>query len=309
MAKAIEVYGLVKKYGDVLAVDGISFDVDEGTLFAFLGPNGAGKSSTINCICTTSQITAGSAKVAGYDVIKESAKVRASIGTVFQDSVLDDLLTVEENLEVRGSLYGLAPKELKKRIREVSEAVSISDILGRMYGKLSGGQRRRTDMARGLIHMPEILFLDEPTTGLDPQTRTKVWDTVSKVQKKTGMTVFMTTHYMEEAAIADKVAIIDKGRIAAMGTPEELRVKYSSDYLKVLPKDASSLSAELDDMGIKYENDRGTIIIRRESSLEALELLKKIEMSVEQFEVVRGNMDDVFIAVTGHAIREAGAGE
>lgn len=306
MAKSIEVRGLVKKYGDVLAVDGISFDVDEGTLFAFLGPNGAGKSSTINSICTTTEITAGSVKVAGYDAVKESAQVRSCIGAVFQESVLDNLLTVRENIETRASLYGIAAGEVRKRIDEIAEAVSVKDILGRRYGKLSGGQRRRVDMARGLVHRPKILFLDEPTTGLDPQTRLKVWETVSGLQKRFGMTVFMTTHYMEEAADADKVAIIDKGKIAAIGTPEELRLKYSSDYLKIQPRDFEALKKALDGMGVKYEAERGLLIVKQNSSMEALELLKKIEQYVFQFEVVRGNMDDVFMAVTGHAIREGG---
>jgi multidrug/hemolysin transport system ATP-binding protein len=287
-------------------VDEISFDVEEGTLFAFLGPNGAGKSSTINCICTTSQITNGTAKVAGYDVVKESNKVRANIGTVFQESVLDELLSVRENLETRGSFYKLPEKDLKDRIEEVADSVSITDILDRRYGRLSGGQRRRADMARGLLHRPKVLFLDEPTTGLDPQTRTKVWNTVSDIQRKTGMTVFMTTHYMEEAANADYAAIIDKGRIAAHGTPEELRIKFSSDYLKILPKDINAILKILEDMRIKFTDDKGMLIIKQGSSMEALPLLKRVEPYIDQFEVVRGNMDDVFIAVTGHAIREEG---
>ncbi len=306
MTKSIEVQGLVKKYGDVLAVDGISFDVDEGTLFAFLGPNGAGKSSTINAICTTTEITGGKVTVAGFDSATESGKVRACIGTVFQESVLDELLTIRENLETRAALYGMSAKTMKERIAEVADAVSIKDILDRRYGKLSGGQRRRADMARGLVHRPKILFLDEPTTGLDPQTRLRVWDTVTSLQKKTGMTVFMTTHYMEEAAGADKVAIIDKGRIAAQGTPEELRLNYSSDYLKVQPKDTETLKKALVEMGVRFEIDRELVIIKQGSSMKALELLKKIEPHVFQFEVVRGNMDDVFMAVTGHAIREGG---
>ncbi len=306
MAKSIEVHGLVKKYGDVLAVDGISFDVDEGTLFAFLGPNGAGKSSTINSICTTAEITGGKVTVAGFDSATEGSKVRGCIGTVFQESVLDDLMTVRENLETRAMLYGMAHSEIKKRIKEVAEAVSVADILGRRYGKLSGGQRRRADIARGLIHRPKVLFLDEPTTGLDPQTRLRVWDTVTGLQKKTGMTVFMTTHYMEEAAGADKVAIIDKGKIAAIGTPEELRLKYSSDYLRIQPKDLGALKKALESLKAKYETDRELIVVKCGSSMEALALLKKIEQHVFQFEVVRGNMDDVFMAVTGHAIREGG---
>lgn len=306
MAKSIEVRGLVKKYGDVLAVDGISFDVDEGTLFAFLGPNGAGKSSTINSICTTAEITGGKVTVVGYDSAAEGSKVRGCIGTVFQESVLDDLMTVYENLETRAALYGMARGEIKDRIKEVAEAVSITDVLGRRYGKLSGGQRRRADIARGLMHWPKVLFLDEPTTGLDPQTRLRVWDTVTGLQKKTGMTVFMTTHYMEEAAGADKVAIIDKGKIAAIGTPEELRLKYSSDYLKIQPKDAKALKKALEGLGIRYEVDRELVVVKCESSMEALALLKRIEQHVFQFEVVRGNMDDVFMTVTGHGIREGG---
>jgi multidrug/hemolysin transport system ATP-binding protein len=306
LTKSIQVENLVKKYGDVLAVDGISFDVDEGTLFAFLGPNGAGKSSTINAICTTAEITDGKITVAGYNAATQSAQVRGCIGTVFQESVLDDLLTVRENIETRASLYGLPATEIKKRIAEVAEAVSITEILGRRYGQLSGGQRRRADMARGLVHRPKILFLDEPTTGLDPQTRLRVWDTVTSLQKSTGMTVFMTTHYMEEAAGADKVAIIDKGRIAAQGTPEELRSNYSSDYLKLQPKDDKSLKQALDSKGVRYEVDRELVVIRQSSSMDALALLKAIEQYVMAFEVVRGNMDDVFMAVTGHAIREGG---
>ena len=306
MTKSIEVRKLVKKYGEVLAVDGISFDVEEGTLFAFLGPNGAGKSSTINAICTTTEITGGKVLVAGFDSATEGAKVRACIGTVFQESVLDDLLTIRENLTARAALYGMTAAAIRQRIAEVAEAVSITDILDRRYGRLSGGQRRRADMARGLVHRPKILFLDEPTTGLDPQTRLRVWRTVTELQRKTGMTVFMTTHYMEEAASADMVAIIDRGRIAAQGTPEALRLDYSSDYLKVQPKDADVLEKMLEDMGVKFKTEREMIIVKQGSSMEALALLKKIEPLVFQFEVVRGNMDDVFMAVTGHAIREGG---
>jgi multidrug/hemolysin transport system ATP-binding protein len=306
MPKAIEVKGLVKKYGPVLAVDEISFDVEEGTLFAFLGPNGAGKTSTINCICTTSEISGGGATVAGFDVAREPAKVRASIGTVFQESVLDDRLSVRENLQTRGALYSLSGRLLKERIEEVAAAVSMADLLGRRYGKLSGGQRRRVDMARGLLHRPKILFLDEPTTGLDPQTRLKVWETVEHLQKTTGMTVFMTTHYMEEAAGADKVAIIDHGRIAAQGTPEELRRGFSADYVRVEAKNPERLADFFRRAAVGYANDRGHFVIKRNSSLEALALLKKIEPEVKAFEVVRGNMDDVFMAVTGHAIRAEG---
>ena len=309
MKKVIEVNGLIKKYGDILAVDDISFYVEEGTLFAFLGPNGAGKSSTINCICTTSEITGGDITVEGYDVKTESSKVRTCIGTVFQESVLDKLLTVRENLETRGSMYNLSKNELRKSVEEVADAVSVSDILNRRYGTLSGGQRRRVDMARGLLHQPRILFLDEPTTGLDPQTRTKVWETVSKLQKSTGMTVFMTTHYMEEAADADYVAIIDKGKIAAQGSPEKLRLEYSSDYLRIQPKnkDLQGLGMLLKKMEIPYEVEHEILVVKRNSSMDAFELLKRIEEHVLQFEVIRGNMDDVFIEVTGHAIREGGA--
>jgi multidrug/hemolysin transport system ATP-binding protein len=302
----IEVSGLHKSYGSVHAVKGLDFYVEAGKIFAFLGPNGAGKSTTIDIICTFLKPDSGSVTVDGHVLGQEDNAIRSSIGAVFQDSLLDNLLTVEENLKTRGSFYGLKGRRLDAAAKKAAEITGVTELLKRPYGKLSGGQRRRCDISRALVHTPNILFLDEPTTGLDPQTRKVVWETITALQKETGMTVFMTTHYMEEAASAHKVAIIDKGRIAAQGTPEELRLKYSSDYLKIQPKNIGGLKEQLDAMGVKYEEDRGLITVKCGSSMEALELLKKIENHVFQFEVVRGSMDDVFMALTGHTIREGG---
>ena len=231
----VEVTGLVKRYGELTAVDGISFSVPEGSLFAFLGPNGAGKTTTINVICTGLDKDAGEVRINGFEVGKQDDEVRRSIGVVFQHSVLDNLLTVRENLEVRGSFYRIGEAALKKRIASLSEAVGLEDFIDRRYGTLSGGQRRRADVARALVNTPRVLFLDEPTTGLDPQTRLKVWSSLHEMQGREKMTVFLTTHYMEEAATADDVAIIDHGRIVAQGTPAALKDRYSQDSLLIVP--------------------------------------------------------------------------
>jgi ABC-type multidrug transport system, ATPase component len=219
----IEVNELHKSYKDVHAVNGISFYVETGKLFAFLGPNGAGKSTTIDMICTFLKPDGGTVTVDGFQLGKKDNDIRRTIGAVFQDGLLDNLLTAEENLRTRGALYGLRGAALNKAVAKALAAVNIEDLAKRQYGKLSGGQRRRCDIARALVNTPKVLFLDEPTTGLDPQTRKAVWDTVITLQKETDMTVFLTTHYMEEAAEADYVIVIDNGKIAAKGTPAELR--------------------------------------------------------------------------------------
>jgi multidrug/hemolysin transport system ATP-binding protein len=241
--------------------------------------------------------------VAGFEAIKQDNEIRNSIGLVFQDSVLDPILTVRENLKTRASFYGLSAHVINKRIDDISEQLFLSDILDRRYGKLSGGQRRRCDVARALVNSPKVLFLDEPTTGLDPQTRVKVWDMVRDMQKRTNMTVFLTTHYMEESASADYVCIIDGGKLSAQGTPAELRLKYSSDILK-LQGNLEIINKALIDMGHKPRQEVDIIKLPVKSSKAALEILKKIEDEVTDFEVIRGTMDDVFINVTGHAIRE-----
>jgi multidrug/hemolysin transport system ATP-binding protein len=306
LGNIIEVKGLVKRYGNLTAVDGISFSVAAGALFAFLGPNGAGKSTTINVICTSMAANDGEITVNGYAVGKQDDDVRKSIGVVFQQSVLDDLLTVRENLEVRASFYGVKGAMLKKRIAYLTDVVGLGDFLDRRYGKLSGGQRRRADVARALVNTPKILILDEPTTGLDPQTRLRVWSSLYEMQRKEKMTVFLTTHYMEEAATADDVAIIDNGKIVAQGTPAALKEQYSNDSLIVVPKDMDGIDAVLAGNGHKCTRKNDTVIVPVKDSLDALSVLKKIEPHVASFEVIKGNMDAVFMNVTGHKIRGEG---
>ncbi|MFA7010332.1 MAG: ATP-binding cassette domain-containing protein, partial [Bacilli bacterium] len=234
--KVIEVKGLHKFYGNIHAVKGIDFYVEKGKVFAFLGPNGAGKSTTIDIICTFLKQDEGEVLVYGNKLGEKDDEIRSIIGAVFQDGLLDGLLTIEENLQIRGAFYGLRGSKLKQAIVEVAEVTEIKDLLKRQYKNLSGGQRRRCDIARALINTPKILFLDEPTTGLDPQTRKMVWETISTLQKKTKMTIFLTTHYMEEAANADYVIVIDNGIIAAKGTPAELKENYSCDKLIISSK-------------------------------------------------------------------------
>jgi multidrug/hemolysin transport system ATP-binding protein len=299
----IEVKNLVKKYGSLTAVDGISFTVEEGALFAFLGPNGAGKSTTINVICTMLGKTDGEIIINGHEVGRADDDVRRSIGVVFQHSVLDSLLTVRENLEVRASFYAVKGAALKERILYLTEVVGLGDFIDRRYGKLSGGQRRRADVARALVNTPKILFLDEPTTGLDPQTRMKVWNSLYEMQRKEKMTVFLTTHYMEEAAAADDVAIIDHGKIVAQGSPAALKDQYSKDSLILLPRDIDGIGTVLDGIGRKYTGKNDTVTVPVSDSLDALAVLKQIEPHIASFEVIKGNMDAVFMNVTGHKIR------
>ena len=304
MENAIEVKGLVKNYGEVRAVRGIDFFVKKGKLFAFLGPNGAGKSTTIDIICTFLQQDAGEVKVGGYSLGKEDEKIREIIGAVFQVGLLDDLLSVEENLRTRGSFYKLKGAELDQAVKRAVEVTGISNLLKRRYGQLSGGQRRRADIARALVHAPEILFLDEPTTGLDPQTRKNVWDTIERIQKDKGMTVFMTTHYMEEAANADYVIVIDDGTIVAQGTPAGLRNEYSSDKLVLSSNRKHELAARLQELGLEYKQVADSFSIQITDSLEALPMLEACKDLIDSFEVLKGTMDDAFINITGKELRE-----
>ncbi len=303
-SQIIKVSNLTKYYGKVKAVRGIDFHVNEGELFAFLGPNGAGKTTTIDIICTLLKPDSGKVTVCDYVLGKEDDKIRKNIGIVFQDNILDSLLTVRENLYTRGSFYGLSHKELKTAVQSAMKSADVESFRNRPYGKLSGGQRRRADIARSLVNKPEILFLDEPTTGLDPQTRKSVWDTIRNLQKGTGMTVFLTTHYMEEAAKADYVAIIDNGLISAKGTPSELRAKYSTDTLRLIPKDSDRLSLFLNNQKIKFVISGGAFVVFISNTLDALPLVNKVENLISGFEVISGSMDDAFVKITGFAIRE-----
>ncbi|NLO47554.1 MAG: ABC transporter ATP-binding protein [Clostridiales bacterium] len=304
MNKIIEVSDLHKSYGSVHAVKGIDFYVESGKMFALLGPNGAGKSTTIDIICTFLKPDKGSVIVDGHVLGKDDNAIRRIIGAVFQDGLLDDLLTIEENLKVRGGLYGLKGEKLKKAIHKATEVTGVKELLKRPYGRLSGGQRRRCDIARALINTPKILFLDEPTTGLDPQTRKNVWETVSNLQKSTGMTVFFTTHYMEEAADADYVIVIDNGSIAAKGTPADLKEKYSSDKLSLVCLDPDCVTAILSDMQEPFTQSANRILIPIPATLDALPLIEKFKPYISGFEVTSGTMDDAFIGITGKEIRE-----
>lgn len=304
MANIIEVLGLKKRYGTVQAVRGIDFYVEAGTLFAFLGPNGAGKSTTIDILCTLLKPDSGKVTINGYTLGTQDAKIRNSIGVVFQDSVLDPLLTVEENLYTRGSFYQLSGKKLQGAVNRALGIVEAQEFAKRRYGKLSGGQRRRADIARALVHTPKILFLDEPTTGLDPQTRKNVWDTIRGLQKHSGTTVFLTTHYMEEAAEADYIAVIDKGTIAAKGSPNALREKYSTDRLKVTTDSRADIVRILENQGYDFTNHGNVYTIKLKHTLDALDILQEMRSHMESFEVLQGTMDDTFINITGKEIRE-----
>jgi multidrug/hemolysin transport system ATP-binding protein len=301
--KIIEVKGLQKAYGPVRAVKGLDFYVESGKLFAFLGPNGAGKSTTIDILCTLLRPDAGEVTVDGHRLGAEDAAIREAIGVVFQDHLLDPLLTVEENIRVRGGLYPGNRKALDAAVRNAAAATDIGDFLSRPYGKLSGGQKRRADIARALVHTPRILFLDEPTTGLDPQTRKSVWDSIRVLQRETGLTVFLTTHYMEEAAEADYVVVIDDGTIAARGTPTELKDRYAGDQLKLSPADRTGLLAALRAMQVDFTLSGERVAVRLNGTMDALPLLDELKGYLAGFEVLGGTMDDAFIGITGKEIR------
>lgn len=304
MDKIVEVKGLRKSYGQVEAVKGIDFYVERGKLFAFLGPNGAGKSTTIDMICTFLKPNAGEVLINGWKLGEEDDEIRKSIGAVFQDGLLDPLLTVRENLTIRGSFYGLKGRDLKSSVEEAANISDTVEFLDRPYGKLSGGQRRRADIARALINTPQILFLDEPSTGLDPQTRKNVWSTIRELQNKLGMTIFLTTHYMEEASDADYVIIIDEGKISAKGTPSELKEKYSTDSIVLIAKEKESLIKVLEENEWAYKMIADQMIISIPSTMSSLEILEKCKELINGFEVLRGTMDDAFIKITGRECRE-----
>lgn len=300
----IDVQGLTKSYKEIEAVKDISFHVKKGQLFAFLGPNGAGKSTTIDMICTFLQPDAGSVTVNGFELGKQDTQIRSTIGAVFQDGLLDKLLTVRENLKVRGAFYGFSGKALQDKIQIAVKATDIEGLLDRQYKTLSGGQRRRADIARALINTPSVLFLDEPTTGLDPQTRKVVWETIKALQVEYNMTIFLTTHYMEEAASADYVVIIDNGQLVATGTPVELKEKYASDKLYLKASDINAVIAVLEKLNIHYTQVVDRLMISIKNSKDALEILDQCRNDITSFEVISSSMDDVFIEITGKEIRE-----
>ncbi len=289
----IEINHLNKSFGDVKAVDDLSFNVRRGELFAFLGVNGAGKSTTISIIC--GQLSKDSGEVTVCGVSDNMSRVSEKIGVVFQNSVLDGALTVRDNLRSRGALYGIKGKAFEQRIEQLAEILDFEKLLSRTVSKLSGGQRRRIDIARALIHKPEILILDEPTTGLDPQTRKLLWNVVTDLRKKENMTVFLTTHYMEEASEADYVVIIDGGKISAEGTPIELKNAYSGDFITLYGINDEQKKR----LGLKFETVGGAVRAEVPDTATATRLIVENPDIFTDYEITKGKMDDVFIAVTG----------
>lgn len=300
METAITVKHLKKYYKEVKAVDDISFSVEKGELFGFLGVNGAGKSTTINMLCTLQEPTGGDVWIEGLTLGKENEEIKRHIGVVYQNNCLDNLLSVRENLLVRGSLYESDGTKLKKSLARVAELLGLGDVLKRPFGKLSGGQKRRCEIARALMHTPDILFLDEPTTGLDPATRKNVWETVHRLQQELGMTVFLTTHYMEEAAKADHIGIIDHGHFVEYGTPFSLKEKYAKDKLFLIPKQGrqQEILEMLAARGLKYSVREDRVLVQIRHTLAALPLVEGLQEGIEGFEVIQGTMDDVFLNVT-----------
>ena len=294
MENIIEIEHLYKNFGDVKAVDDLSLKVKTGELYAFLGVNGAGKSTTISIICGTLAKTSGSVKVCGADE-NNFDNAKKELGVVFQSSVLDKALSVRDNLKFRASLYGITGEKFEARLKELDDLLHFSEFINRPVGKLSGGQKRKIDVARALIHRPKLLILDEPTTGLDPMTRKTLWEVIYSLQKSTGMTVFLTTRYMEEAAEADYVVIIDHGKIAAGGTPLELKNKYTGDFITLYTSDESAVKS----LGKPYEAVADGFRIAVKNTEEATSLIVARPELFRDYEIIKGKMDDVFIAVTG----------
>ncbi len=295
MKNIIEIDHLQKSFGDVHAVNDLSFRVKEGELFAFLGINGAGKSTTINIMCGQLAKDSGSISICDTDMDKDSDSVKRALGVVFQGSVLDRDLSVYDNLESRAALYGIRGAAFKARFSELSEMLDFADLRKRAVGRLSGGQRRRIDIARALLHRPKILILDEPTTGLDPQTRSTLWSVIGNLRKNEGLTVFLTTHYMEEAADADYVVILDHGKIAAEGTPLQLKNTYTGDFISLYGISESDIKK----LGAPYEAVGDAYRVAVPDTAAATALIMKYPELFRDYEIVKGKMDDVFLTVTG----------
>ena len=304
MGNCIEVKELKKCFGNFEAVKDISFQVEQGELFGFLGINGAGKSTTINMLSTLMKPTKGKVWIAGYELGKEDREIRKRIGVVFQGNTLDDLLTVKENLVSRAYLYEDSSQKVKKHVSRVCEVLEIGDLLNRKFKELSGGQKRKCEIARALLNEPEILFLDEPTTGLDPKTRKVVWESIEALRKKTHMTVFLTTHYMEEAIKAKHIAVMNQGEIIAFDTPYALKEHYAVDLLKITSTNKEKVIAKLKQDAMSYREVDNRLNIELPSTLSALTLLQSLKEYIATFEVVQGTMEDAFLNITGKSIRE-----
>lgn len=300
MEEMIQVCHLKKYFKGVKAVDDVSFSVYKGELFGFLGENGAGKTTTINTLCTLLEPTEGQVVIDGFRLGKEDEQIKRHIGVVYQENCLDDILTVGENLLLRGSLYERDKDALKANMQRICGILNLEELLNRKYGKLSGGQKRRCEIARALMHTPDILFLDEPTTGLDPASRKSVWETIGKLQKEMEMTVFLTTHYMEEAARASHIGIMQKGHLTEYGTPFELKEKFAKDKLILIPKQDKmrELMERLKKRKWAYKVREMRIFVSIDQTLSAMPVLEDVRELLSGFEVIQGTMDDVFLNVT-----------
>ena len=295
MKKMITIENLNKSFKDVKAVQDLSFSVEEGSFFAFLGVNGAGKSTTINIMCGQLEKDSGRIVIDGADLDKDPDHIKHCVGVVFQNSVLDAALSVKDNLQCRGALYGLSGQALQNRIDELAQLLDFADLMKRPVGKLSGGQRRRIDIARALLNQPRLLILDEPTTGLDPQTRHLLWQVLTNLRKATGMTIFLTTHYMEEAAEADYVVILDGGKIAAEGTPHALKNAYTADHITLYGTEEETVKA----LKLPYEAIPGAFRLSVPNTAAATELILQHPQLFRDYEITKGKMDDVFLNATG----------
>jgi len=304
MNEVIEVKNFTKKYGDFTAVNDISFNVEEGTLFAFLGPNGAGKTTTINTLCTIFEKTSGTLIIDGKDVSTQKSEVRSTIGVVFQDSTLDTKMTIDENLKMHCVFYNIPQKEVEERIQFVLKLVDLLEERKKLVGALSGGMKRRVEIARGLIHYPKVLFLDEPTTGLDPQTRAHIWEYIVKLQKERNITIFLTTHYMEEAEICNKIAIMDGGIIVAHDTPYNLKKEYTKDKAYITTENGPELEQLLTQYELKYIKKDGYYKVDAENISPLLQVLSLQKESITDIEIKKGTFNDVFLEITGKKIRE-----
>jgi ABC-2 type transport system ATP-binding protein len=304
---AISVQGLGKRYGELEAVRGIDFEVNSGETFGFLGPNGAGKSTTINMLCTLVRPTAGSARVAGHDVVRARDEVRRNIGLVFQDTTLDGYLTAEQNLRLHAELYGMPRQSIVARMRQVMEMVGLWERRKGLVNTFSGGMKRRLEIARGLLHSPRVLFLDEPTIGLDPQTRSSIWSYISQLGEAEDITIFLTTHYMEEAEYCDRIAIIDQGRIVVLDTPEALKESVGKDRVQIQTDDDPAAIAALQErFGIEAKMSEGLVTFGVALGEEFVpRLFAELRLPIRSVSVSRPSLDDVFMSYTGSTIRDA----
>ena len=307
----IEAKGLVKKYKEIEAVRGIDLEVAQGEIFGFLGPNGAGKSTTISMLCTLLSPTAGTASVAGIDVVHDPARVRQRIGLVFQDPSLDDQLTGRENLEFHAFIYGVPAAERRARIDKMLELLQLSDRASSQVRTYSGGMKRRLEIARGMLHEPQVLFLDEPTLGLDPQTRRNIWTHLNDLRSRTGVTIFMTTHYMDEAEFCDRIAIIDRGQIVALGTPDQLKAMVGGDVVTMTSSNADEAAGQIEKvLGVTPTRDNGTLRMEVPDGKKFVpRLVRGLTAPVDTISLRRPSLDDVFLKLTGRAIRDEEASQ